>query len=88
MLDAEVDPAVGFQSLEMMWLIDPPLRAAVLSPRIGGIAGGTHRNPLSSSWKNLVAAVASRHNAAAILKHMWPRSGVLTMPAHSVAQCR
>lgn len=40
MLDAEVDPAVGFQSLEMMWLTDPLLRCAVLSPRIGGIAAG------------------------------------------------
>lgn len=40
MLDAVVDPAVGFQSLEMMWLTDPLLRAAVLSPRVGGIAAG------------------------------------------------
>lgn len=40
MLDAAVDPAVGFQSLEMMWLTDPLLRSAVLSPRIGGIAAG------------------------------------------------
>jgi hypothetical protein len=38
MLDAQVDPEVGFQSLEMMWLTDPLLRCAVLSPRIGGIA--------------------------------------------------
>jgi len=38
MLDAQVDPAVGFQSLEMMWLTDPLLRCAALSPRIGGIA--------------------------------------------------
>ncbi len=38
MLDAEVDPAVGFQSMEMMWLTDPLLRTAVLSPRLGGIA--------------------------------------------------
>ncbi|MGH3608453.1 MAG: phytanoyl-CoA dioxygenase family protein, partial [Pseudonocardiaceae bacterium] len=38
MLDAQVDPAVGFQSLEMMWLTDPLLRRAALSPRIGGIA--------------------------------------------------
>jgi len=38
MLDAQVDPSVGFQSLEMMWLADPLLRSAVLSPRIGGIA--------------------------------------------------
>jgi hypothetical protein len=38
MLDAQVDPEVGFQSLEMMWLTDPLLRSAVLSPRIGGIA--------------------------------------------------
>jgi Phytanoyl-CoA dioxygenase (PhyH) len=37
LLDAAVDPAVGFQSLEMMWLTDPLVRAAVLSPRIGGI---------------------------------------------------
>lgn len=37
MLDAAVDPSVGFQSLEMMWLDDELLRAAVLSPRIGGI---------------------------------------------------
>ena len=37
MLDAAVDPSVGFQSLEMMWLDDDLLRAAVLSPRIGGI---------------------------------------------------
>ena len=46
MLDAEVDPTVGFQSLEMMWLTDPLLRCAVLSPRIGGIAAallGTQR---------------------------------------------
>ena len=40
MLDAAVDPSVGFQSLEMMWLTDPLLRSAVLSPRIGGIAAG------------------------------------------------
>ncbi|WP_300014927.1 phytanoyl-CoA dioxygenase family protein [Pseudonocardia sp.] len=38
LLDASVDPSVGFRSLEMMWLDDPLLRAAVLSPRIGGIA--------------------------------------------------
>jgi hypothetical protein len=37
LLDAAVDPSVGFQSLEMMWLTDPLLRSAVLSPRIGGI---------------------------------------------------
>jgi hypothetical protein len=37
LLDAAVDPAVGFQSLEMMWLTDPLVRSAVLSPRIGGI---------------------------------------------------
>ncbi|MGH3785714.1 MAG: phytanoyl-CoA dioxygenase family protein [Pseudonocardiaceae bacterium] len=43
MLDAEVDPAVGFQSLEMMWLTDPLLRSAVLSPRIGGIAAALLR---------------------------------------------
>lgn len=35
LLDAAVDPSVGFQSLEMMWLTDPVVRAAVLSPRIG-----------------------------------------------------
>lgn len=40
LLDAAVDPAVGFQSLEMMWLTDPLVRAAVLSPRIGGICAG------------------------------------------------
>ncbi|MCY7341585.1 MAG: phytanoyl-CoA dioxygenase family protein [Pseudonocardia sp.] len=38
MLDDAVDPAVGFQSLEMMWLDDALVRAAVLSPRIGGIS--------------------------------------------------
>jgi hypothetical protein len=38
LLDAAVDPAVGFQSLEMMWLSDPLVRAAVLSPRIGSIS--------------------------------------------------
>jgi hypothetical protein len=38
MLDAAVDPSVGFQSLEMMWLDDALVRAAVLSPRIGGIS--------------------------------------------------
>jgi hypothetical protein len=32
-----VDSRVGFQSLEMMWLTDPLVRAAVLSPRIGEI---------------------------------------------------
>jgi hypothetical protein len=37
LLDAAVDPSVGFQSLEMMWLTDPVVRAAVLSPRIGRI---------------------------------------------------
>lgn len=37
MLDAAVDPSVGFQSLEMMWLTDPLIRTAVLSPRIGRI---------------------------------------------------
>ncbi len=37
LLDAAVDPSVGFQSLEMMWLGDDLVRAAVLSPRIGGI---------------------------------------------------
>lgn len=35
LLDAAVDPSVGFQSLEMRWLTDPVVRAAVLSPRIG-----------------------------------------------------
>ena len=38
MLDAAVDPSVGFQSLEMMWLDDVLVRTAVLSPRIGGIS--------------------------------------------------
>jgi hypothetical protein len=38
MLDESVDPAVGFQSREMMWLEDDLIRAAVLSPRIGGIS--------------------------------------------------
>jgi hypothetical protein len=38
LLDAEVDPAVGFQSLEMMWRTDLLVRCAVLSPRIGGLA--------------------------------------------------
>lgn len=38
LLDAAVDPSVGFQSLEMMWLDDALVRAAVLSPRIGGIS--------------------------------------------------
>ena len=37
MLDEAVDPAVGFQSREMMWLEDDLIRTAVLSPRIGGI---------------------------------------------------
>lgn len=37
MLSAAVDPSVGFQSLEMMWLQDDVMRAAVLSPRIGSI---------------------------------------------------
>lgn len=40
LLDAAVDPSVGFQSLEMMWLTDPLVRAAVLSPRIGSISAG------------------------------------------------
>jgi phytanoyl-CoA dioxygenase PhyH len=39
LLDAAVEGDVGFQSLEMMWLTDPLVRSAVLSPRIGGIAG-------------------------------------------------
>jgi Phytanoyl-CoA dioxygenase (PhyH) len=38
LLDAAVDPSVGFQSLEMMWLDDDLVRSAVLSPRIGGIS--------------------------------------------------
>lgn len=38
LLDEAVDPAVGFQSREMMWLEDELMRAAVLSPRIGGIS--------------------------------------------------
>jgi len=37
LLDASVDPSVGFQSLEMAWLADDLVRSAVLSPRIGGI---------------------------------------------------
>jgi hypothetical protein len=37
LLDAAVDPSVGFQSMEMMWLTDPLVRSAVLSPRIGQI---------------------------------------------------
>jgi hypothetical protein len=46
LLDAAVDPSVGFQSLEMMWLDDALVRAAVLAPRIGGISAallGTER---------------------------------------------
>ena len=43
LLDAAVDPAVGFQSLEMMWLTDDLVRAAVLSPRIGGICAALIR---------------------------------------------
>jgi hypothetical protein len=39
LLDAAVGADVGFQSLEMMWLTDPLVRSAVLSPRIGGISG-------------------------------------------------
>lgn len=45
-LDETVDPAVGFQSGEMMWLDDDLVRAAVLSPRIGAISAallGTRR---------------------------------------------
>ncbi|WP_312858449.1 phytanoyl-CoA dioxygenase family protein [Pseudonocardia pini] len=38
LLAAAVDPEVGFQSLEMMWLDDPLVASAVLSPRVGGIA--------------------------------------------------
>lgn len=38
LLDEAVDPEVGFQSREMMWLDDDLVRAAVLSPRIGGIS--------------------------------------------------
>lgn len=38
LLDEAVDPAVGFQSRELMWLEDGLVRAAVLSPRIGGIS--------------------------------------------------
>jgi hypothetical protein len=37
LLDDAVDPTVGFQSLEMMWLTDPIVRAAVLSPRLGRV---------------------------------------------------
>lgn len=46
LLDEAVDPEVGFQSREMMWLDDDLVRAAVLSPRIGGISAallGTER---------------------------------------------
>jgi hypothetical protein len=43
LLDAVVDPAVGFQSLEMMWLNDDLVRAAVLSPRIGSIGAALLR---------------------------------------------
>lgn len=43
LLDAAVDPAVGFQSLELMWLTDPLVGAAVLSPRIGGICAALLR---------------------------------------------
>jgi hypothetical protein len=43
LLDAAVDPAVGFQSLEMMWLTDPLVRSAVLSPRVGGICAALLR---------------------------------------------
>ena len=46
LLDESVDPEVGFQSREMMWLDDDLVRAAVLSPRIGGISAallGTER---------------------------------------------
>ncbi|WP_292988575.1 phytanoyl-CoA dioxygenase family protein [Mycobacterium sp.] len=46
MLDAAVDPSVGFQSLEMMWLQDDLMYAAVVSPRIGSICAallGTHQ---------------------------------------------
>ncbi len=38
LLDAAVDPSVGFQSLEMMWLDDALVASAVLAPRIGGIS--------------------------------------------------
>jgi hypothetical protein len=38
LLDAAVGDGVGFRSLEMMWLTDPLVRSAVLSPRIGGIS--------------------------------------------------
>ena len=46
LLDEAVDPEVGFQSREMMWLDDDLVRSAVLSPRIGGISAallGTQR---------------------------------------------
>jgi hypothetical protein len=39
LLDSAVEGGVGFRSLEMMWLTDPLVRSAVLSPRIGAIAG-------------------------------------------------
>ena len=45
LLDEAVDPAVGFQSLEMMWLTDDLVRAAVLSPRLGGICAALIRAP-------------------------------------------
>lgn len=44
LLDEAVDPAVGFQSLEMMWLTDDLVRAAVLSPRLGGICAALIRS--------------------------------------------
>ncbi|MET0705179.1 MAG: phytanoyl-CoA dioxygenase family protein [Mycobacterium sp.] len=43
LLDETVDPATRFQSCEMMWLKDDLIRAAVLSPRIGGISAALLR---------------------------------------------
>ena len=43
LLDEAVDPGVGFQSREMMWLEDDLIRAAVLSPRLGGIGAALLR---------------------------------------------
>ncbi len=45
LLDEAVGADVGFQSLEMMWLDDDLVRAAVLSPRIGGIGAALLRTP-------------------------------------------
>lgn len=37
LLDAAPEPTTRVRSLELMWLTDPLMRAAALSPRIGGI---------------------------------------------------